>query len=81
MVLIKNKKELNDWISNMKMTIDSESVNIYVDKGESDYIHVAYWYFEEWEEDAETVVPAMLTAIDLFNNNKELLLKTLGYIK
>jgi hypothetical protein len=69
-------------IDKMQLTIDAESVNIYIDNGEeTDPTHIAYWYFEEWEEDAETVVPAMLTAIDLFHRDKKLLLKTLGYIK
>ena len=67
-----------DRINDMVLSIDNESVSIYIDNGEQP-IHVAYWHFEEWEEDAETVVPAMLTAIDLFHRDKELLLKTLGY--
>jgi hypothetical protein len=66
-------------IKNLKMVIDQESLNIFVDKGEDkDPIHIVYWTEDEWLEDAETVVPAMLRAVDLFNNNHELLLETIG---
>ena len=34
---------------------------------------------KEWEEDAEIVVPAMLRAVTLFFEDKELLLETLDY--
>ena len=71
-----------EMIDNLVLTIDVESVSIYIDNGEDEEpTHVAYWYFEEWEEDAELVVPAMLKAIDLFHRDKTLLLETLGIVK
>ena len=71
-----------EMIDKLVLTIDAESVTIYIDNGEDEEpTHVAYWYFEEWEEDAEIVVPAMLTAIDLFYRDKKLLLETLGILK
>ena len=67
-------------INNLKMVIDSESLNIYIDNGENkEPTHVVYWTEEEWLEDPELVVGAMLQAIDLYNNNlHDVLLKTLG---
>ena len=45
----------------LKLAIDSESVNIYIDNGgEQDPTHVCYWHIEEWEEDSEV-------AISIFN--------------
>jgi len=68
-------------IDNLKMVIDSESLNIYLDHGDDkDPTHIVYWTEDEWVEDPETVVGAMLIAIDLFNNDMHnVLLKTLGY--
>tara|TARA_Y100000310_G_scaffold328361_1_gene396380 strand:- start:115 stop:342 length:228 start_codon:yes stop_codon:yes gene_type:complete len=68
-------------IDNLKMVIDSESLNIYLDNGEDkDPTHIIYWTQDEWMEDPETVVGAMLIAIDLFNNDMhEVLLKTIGH--
>lgn len=64
----------------LKLDRDSESLSIYFDIGEEkEIIPICYWHFEEWEEDAETVVPAMLSAMELFYSNKELLLTTLGW--
>ena len=59
-------------LDKMKMDIDSESVSIYIDFGEDkDIMPICYWHEDEWLEDAETVVPAMLKAIDLFNHDKK----------
>ena len=67
-------------IKNLKLARDSESLNIYIDNGDDkDPTHICYWYFEEWEEDAELVVPAMLTAMELFYTGKHLeLIDTIG---
>jgi hypothetical protein len=68
-----------DKFSNLKLTRDDESLNIYIDNGDDqDPTHICYWHFEEWEEDAETVVPAMLTAMELFYTNPQELLNRLG---
>ena len=57
-------------INNLKMVIDSESLNIYIDNGENkEPTHVVYWTEDEWLEDPELVVGAMLKAIDLYNND------------
>lgn len=67
-------------IKDLKMAIDSESLNIYVDRGEDqDPLHVVYWTEDEWLEDSESCVGAMLRAIDLYNSgNHVLLLETIG---
>ena len=67
-------------IDNLKMVIDSESVNIYLDNGEDqDPTHVIYWHEDEWIEYPETVVSAMIKAIDLYNNGMhDVLLETVG---
>ena len=69
-----NKQEV---IDNLKLDIDNESLNIYVDCGEDkEPIHVCYWHIDEVEEDA-TVAFSMINAVNLFYTNKELLLETL----
>ena len=67
-------------IKNLKIARDSESLNIYVDNGEEkDPTHIVYWTEDEWLEDAELVVPAMLTATELFYTGKHIqLVETLG---
>jgi len=68
-------------IKNLKLARDSESLNIYVDNGDDkDPTHICYWYFEEWEEDAELVVPAMLVAMELFYTDQFQLVNTLGML-
>ncbi len=63
----------------LKLAIDSESVNIYIENGEEkDPTHVCYWHIEEWEEDPEVAI-SIFNAIDLFYTNpKELLNKILN---
>ena len=71
---------VSDVISNMSLDIDNESVGINVDIAESDnLIPIAYWHIDEWIEDAESVVPAIANAINLFHTNKLELLNRLGY--
>ena len=67
-------------IKDLKMVIDSESLNIYIDKGEdNEPVHVVYWTEDEWLEDAQSVVGAMLKAIELYNSGQhKLLLETIG---
>jgi len=63
----------------LEISIDFESVSIYREMGEDkDPLHVVYWTEDEWLEDADLVVPAMLQAINLYHINQVLLLKTLG---
>jgi len=54
-------------VENLKIARDSESINIYVDNGDDqEPTHIVYWHEDEWLEDPETVVPAMLMAMELF---------------
>lgn len=67
-------------LQRLKLSIDDSSVEVYVDNGSDvEPKNICYWNSDEWEEDPETVVPAMLGAISLFNKNKKLLVETLGY--
>jgi hypothetical protein len=70
-------------IKNLKLSKDSYSLNIFVDNGEDkDPTHIVYWTEDEWLEDAETVVPAMLTAMELFYMGKHIqLVETIGLMK
>lgn len=62
-------------MENLKIAIDSESVNIYIDNGEErDPTHVVYWHCDEWEEDP-SIVPAIVNAVDMFHTDPEGLLK------
>jgi hypothetical protein len=64
---------------NLSIAIDGESVNIYRDNGEGkEPTHIAYWHEDEWLEDPETVVPAMLRAVELFYEDQHELLSVLG---
>ena len=67
-------------MSNMVLTIDQESVNIFIDNGENkEPTHICYWHIEEWEEDP-TVVISIANAIQLFYTNKKELLNRLELI-
>ena len=58
----------------LKISIDDESVNIYIDMGDlEEPIHVVYWHIDEVEEDANVAL-SMANAIYLyFTNPQELL--------
>ena len=67
-------------MSNMVLTIDQQSVNIFIDNGENkEPTHICYWHIEEWEEDP-TVVISIANAIQLFYTNKKELLNRLELI-
>lgn len=71
---------LRNNLNKLTLTRDNEHLGIFFDLGDDiDPIHVVYWHFEEWEEDAELVVPAMLQAMELFYTDRVLLLETLGW--
>ena len=75
-----SKVSIDDITDAMKIAIDSESVNIYIDEGEDiEPTHIVYWHEDEWLEDSETVTPAIIQAINLFYTDKKLLLEKLGY--
>lgn len=69
-------------INRMKLVIDGESVNIYIDNGETkEPTHVCYWHLDEVEEDANVAI-SIANAIDLFHTNKMKLVETLfGIVK
>lgn len=54
----------------LSLSIDSESVDIYVDNGDDEPIHVCYWHIEEVEEDANVAI-SMCNAIDLYYRNPQ----------
>ena len=61
-------------MKNLKLSIDSESVNIYIDNGDDkEPTHIVYWHLDEVEEDASVAI-SIANAI----NPKDLLNK-LGY--
>jgi len=60
---------------NLKLSIDSESVNIYIDNGdEREPTHIVYWHLDEIEEDASVAI-SMAYAIHLFYADREELFK------
>jgi len=70
------KKRIN--LKDLKLSIDGESVNIYIDNGDDkEPIHVCYWHIEEVEEDASVSI-SMVKAVQLFYTNPKELLKILG---
>ena len=65
-------------MKNLKLAIDSESVNIYIDNGETEKpTHVVYWHEDEWLEDASIVI-SIVNAVDLFYRDPKELLSVLG---
>ena len=79
---MKNNVEIKkEDIDKMRIAIDSESVNIYIEFGlDSDIepIHIAYWIIDEWEEDADVAV-SIFKAIEWFYLDKKRLLEILGF--
>lgn len=66
----KNQSKMKD----LKLTIDQESVNIYVDNGEDkDPINIRYWHIDEWKEDSELVI-SILNAVQMFYTDKQKLI-------
>jgi len=64
-------------MKNLKLIIDQESVNIYIDNGEDkDPINICYWHIEEWEEDSEVAI-SIFNAIQLYYTKPNTLLKLL----
>ena len=65
----------------LKLSIDAESVNIYIDNGEeNEPTHVCYWYYEEWEEDP-SIKESIFNAILLYHSSPNDLLILLGLNK
>jgi len=66
---------MNKYV-NLKLALDSESVNIYIETG-GEPIHVVYWHMDEFLEDAESSVPAALNAVHLFYTDPDDLINRL----
>jgi hypothetical protein len=64
MYLEKEAKMSKKYV-NLEISIDGESVNVYIETG-GEPVHIVYWTEDEWLEDAKTVVPAINNAIYLF---------------
>ena len=72
-VIINNNKEL------LSIAIDNESVNIYVDKGEdNEPLHIVYWHIDEVDEDSSVAI-SIVTAVQLYYTNPQLLIDTLKF--
>jgi hypothetical protein len=66
-------------MKNLKLSIDSESVNIYIDNGDDkEPTHIVYWHLDEVEEDASVAI-SIANAINLYHTNPKRLLTMLGY--
>ena len=62
-------------MKNLKLTIDQESVNIYIDNGEDkDPTNICYWHIDEREENSEVAI-SIFNAIQLYYTNPKSLLK------
>ena len=68
--------------SKMKLSIDNESVDIYIDNGDTrEPSHICYWHLDEVEEDSSVAI-SIANAINLFHTNKLKLIETLfGKVK
>lgn len=62
---------------NLKLALDSESVNIYIETG-GEPVHVVYWHLDEWIEDAEISVPATINAVHLFHTDPDELIQRIS---
>ena len=66
----------------MKLGIDNESVDIYIDNGDiREPSHICYWHLDEVEEDSSVAI-SIANAINLFHTDKLKLIETLfGKVK
>ena len=66
----------------MELSIDNESVDIYIDNGDTrEPSHICYWHLDEVEEDSSVAI-SIANAINLFHTDKLKLIETLfGHIK
>jgi hypothetical protein len=73
---------IKQYLYRMKLVIDNESVNIYIDNGDDkEPTHVCYWHLDEVEEDSSVAI-SIANAINLFHTDKSKLVETLfGKVK
>lgn len=70
-------EHIGNKLANLKLAIDEESVNIYVDNGDDqEPTHIVYWHIDEFEEDGSVCISA-LNALQLFYTNPQELLDRL----
>lgn len=61
----------------LSISIDSESLDIYVDNGDQhEPTHICYWHIDEVEEDANVAI-SMVNAVNLFYTNPQELVNLL----
>lgn len=79
---INNVDYIKQHYYNMKLVIDNESVNIYINNGEhKDPTQICYWHLDEVEEDSSVAI-SIANAINLFHTDKLKLIETLfGKVK
>lgn len=66
-------------LKKLKLSIDNESVNIYLDNGsDQEPTHIVYWHLDEVEEDANVAI-SIANAIDLYYRNPKELIKKVAY--
>ena len=67
--------------NNLKLIIEEESVNIYVDNGEDkESTHICYWHINEWMEDGKVAI-SIFNAIQMFYTDKQKLINTITQLK
>jgi hypothetical protein len=67
--------ETSDILKKLKLSIDNESVNIYIENGDdADPTHIVYWHTDEVKED-ENIAIYMAKAIELFYTNPKKLIE------
>lgn len=69
-----------EFINNMKLIIDAESVNIYVEREGYEPICIYYCHVDEVKENTDVAI-SMCNAIDLFYRDREMLINTLGNVE
>jgi hypothetical protein len=68
---------IKQYLYRMKLAIDNESVNIYIDNGDDkEPTHVCYWHLDEVEEDSSVAI-SIANAINLFHTDKSKLVETI----
>ena len=66
-------------LRNIRLRQDNDHVEIYLDNGWKERTPIVYWDKQEWLEDPELVVPAILQAVTMYYTGKHTeLLEVLG---
>jgi len=74
---MKKQVVINGEKKMLSISLDKESLNIYVDNGDTkEPTHICYWHIEEVEEDANVSI-SMINAVHLFHTNPQELINRL----